>query len=168
MSSPASRWRAPIIGAVTGLLVAAAVIGPSALASGGATTPESGTTANTATTTSTPATTTAPTIDCNAPPPGAQAKRPGGPSAGPGPAPFLAAVAQLVRAGTIDDAQARILDAGIRGGSIDPSQLVANGTLSSAQAQAVMEHLGAGKRSLAPAAQPGADAKAMQRKRSQH
>jgi hypothetical protein len=158
MSSPQSRWRAPIIGAVTGLLVAAAVIGPSALASGGSAT----------TTPSTPATTTAPAIDCNAPPTSAQAKGPGGPSAGPGPAPFLAAVAQLVQAGTIDDAQARVLDADIRAGSIDPDQLVANGTLSSAQAQAVMERLGAVKRSLASTAQESPDAKAVERKRSQH
>ena len=168
MPSPQSRWRAPIIGAVTGLLVAAAVIGPSALASGGATTPASDTTASTQTTASTPTTTSAPTIDCNAPPPGAQAKVPGGPSAGPGPAPFLAAIAQLVRAGTIDDAQARVLDADIRSGSIDPNQLVANGTLNSAQMQAVMDRLGAVKRSLAPAAQPSADAKAAQFKRSHH
>jgi hypothetical protein len=168
MSSPQSRWRSPIIGAVTGLLVAAAVIGPSALASGPAATPESGTTASTASTASAPTATPAPKIDCNAPPPGAQAKGPGGPSAGPGPAPFLAAVAQLVHAGTIDDAQARVLDADIRTGSIDPGQLVANGTLTSAQVQAVMDRLGAVKRSLAPASQTSGDAKAAAWKRAHH
>jgi hypothetical protein len=165
MSSPQSRWRAPIIGAVTGLLVAAAVIGPSALASGPTTTPGSDTTP---TTTGTPSTTKAPATNCDAPPPGAQAKGPGGPSAGPGPGPFLAAIAQLVQAGTIDDAQARVLDADIRAGSIDSNQLVANRTLNSSQLQVVMERLAAVKRSLAPAGQPSADAKAIERKRSQH
>jgi hypothetical protein len=162
MSSPANRWRAPIIGAATGVLVAAALIGSSALASSETTTPDSGTPASTTTTPK-----TAPTVDCNAPPEGAAIKRPGGPSPGPGPAPFLAAVTQLVQAGTIDGAQARVLDADIRAGSIDPNQLVASGTLNSAQVQAVMARLGAVKRSLAPE-QPGVDAKAAQLKRSHH
>jgi len=75
----------------------------------------------------------------------------------------------MVQAGTIDEAQARVLDADIRNGRIDPVQLVANGTLSQAQADAVMERLGAVKRSLAPGAQQGADVKAAERKkRSQH
>ena len=109
MSSPASRWRAPIIGAVTGLAVAAAIVGPSAFASdGGAGTSPS-------------ATTTAPAsgIDC-APGPGAAVKRPGGPSEGPGDAPFLAAVTQMVHAGTIDQAQASVLDADIQQGPHRP------------------------------------------------
>jgi hypothetical protein len=165
MSSPANRWRAPIIGAVTGLLVAAAVVGSSALASSPSTTPGSETTTSPAATTSTPK--TAPKVDCNAPAPGAPVKRPGGPSSGPGPAPFLAAVAQLVQAGTIDDAQARVLDADIRAGSIDPNQLVANGTLTSAQVQTVTARLSAVKRSLAPE-QPTASTSAIARKRAQH
>jgi hypothetical protein len=45
---------------------------------------------------------------------------------------------------------------------------VASGTLNSAQVQAVMTRLGAVKRSLAPAEQPTADAKAIERKRAQH
>ena len=56
----------------------------------------------------------------------------------------------MVQAGTIDQAQASVLDADIRKGRIDPDQLVANGTLSQAQADTVMERLGAVKRSLAP------------------
>jgi hypothetical protein len=126
------------MGAVTGLLVAAAFVGTSALASSGGTT--------------TPPTTTkpAPSTNCAAPPAGAPAKGPGGPAAGPGPAPFIAAVAQLVQSGTINESQGRILDADIRAGSIDSGALVANGTLSSAQMQAVMERLGAVKRILAP------------------
>ena len=157
MSSPASRWRAPIIGAVTGLAGAAAIVGPSAFASdGGAGTSPS-------------ATTTAPAsgIDC-APGPGAAVKRPGGPSEGPGDAPFLAAVTQMVHAGTIDQAQARVLDADIQKGRIDPDQLVANGTLSQAQADTVMERLGAVKRSLAPGGQQSADAQATRLKRAHH
>ena len=157
MASPASRWRAPIIGAVTGLAVAAAIVGPSAFASdGGAGTSPS-------------ATTTAPAsgIDC-APGPGAAVKRPGGPSEGPGDAPFLAAVTQMVHAGTIDQAQASVLDADIRTGRIDPDQLVARGTLSQAQADTVMERLGAVKRSLAPGGQQSADAQAARLKRAHH
>jgi hypothetical protein len=74
----------------------------------------------------------------------------------------------MEQAGTIDQAQARVLDADIQKGRIDPDQLVANGTLSQAQADTVMERLGAVKRSLAPGAQPSTDAKAAERKRSQH
>ena len=155
MSFPAKRWRAPVTGAVTGMVVAAAVVGSSALASGGgAPAPAPRTAAKIARA----------SIECGAPPAGAEAKGPGGPSAGPGPGPFLAAVAQLVQAGTINDAQARVLDADIRAGSIDPNQLVANGTLSSAQVQTVMERLGAVKRSLAPPAETSADIKAARRK----
>jgi hypothetical protein len=75
----------------------------------------------------------------------------------------------MVQAGTVDQAQARVLDADIRKGRIDPDVLVANGTLSQAQANTVMERLGAVKRSLAPGAQQSADVKAAERKkRSQH
>jgi hypothetical protein len=136
MSSPASRWRAPIIGAVTGLAVAAAVVGQSALASGGNThTPHAVAKAATASGTGS---------GCGAP---AGSKDS---SAGPAPTPFLSAVAQLVQAGTINQSQADILDAGIRAGSIDDQQLVSNGTLTSAQMQAVDARLIAIKRSLAP------------------
>jgi hypothetical protein len=75
-------------------------------------------------------------------------------------------VAQLVQSGTINESQARVLDAGIRAGSIDPGVLVANGTLSSAQAQTVMERLGAVKRSLAPAADSSPDGAAAAQKRA--
>src|SRR5689334_6787426 len=141
MSSLASRWRAPIIGAVTGLIVAAAFVGTAALASGGGTP------------TTPSATTTSPAsgINCAAGP-GDAAKRPGGPSDGPGDAPFLAAVAQMVQSGTIDHSQATVLDADIQRGRVDPDQLVSDGTLSQAQANTVMERLGAVKRSLAPGA----------------
>ena len=154
MSFSASRWRAPLTGAVTGIVVAAAVVGSSALASGG----------------SAPATRTAPavaraSIDCASPATSAGVK---GPSDGPGDAPFLAAVAQMEQAGTIDQAQARVLDVDIQKGRIDPDQLVANGTLSQAQADTVMERLGAVKRSLAPGAQQTANVKAAERKRSHH
>ena len=141
MSSPASRWRAPIIGAVAGLAVAAAVVGQSAFASGG----------NTAKPRTAAKAATASGTNCGAPAGGAGAKSPGGP--GPGPAPFLAAVAQLVQAGTINQHQADVLDAGIRAGSIDDQQLVANGTLSSTQMQAVDNRLRAVKQRLAPAGQ---------------
>ena len=156
MSSPASRWRAPITGAVTGLAVAAAVVGPSALASGG----------NAAPSRAAAKTATAPDTNCGAPTQAPGAKVPNGPSGGPGPAPFLAAVAQLVQAGTINDSQGRILEADIRAGSIDPTQLVANGTLSSAQMQAVTDRLGAVKRSMASGAQQSGDVKAAAAKRS--
>ena len=155
MSFSASRWRAPVTGAVTGMVVAAAVVGSSALASGGgaATNPTAPPVARAS-------------IDCGAPAGSAGVK---GPSEGPGDAPFLAAVAQMTQAGTIDEAQARVLDADIRTGRIDPVQLVANGTLSQAQADTAMERLGAVKRSLAPGAQQSADVKAAERKkRSQH
>ena len=82
-----------------------------------------------------------------------QAARAAAPSAGPGPGPFLAAVAQLVQAGTITDAQAQVVDADIQAGSIDPQQLVASGTLSSAQMQAVNDRLVAVKESVRPANQ---------------
>jgi hypothetical protein len=154
MSFP-KRWRAPVTGAVTGMVVAAAIVGSSALASGGG---------GGATTPRTAAKVARASIDCGAAPASAGVKEPNGPSAGPGPGPFLAAVAQLVQAGTINDAQARVLDADIRAGSIDPDQLVANGTLSSAQVQTVMERLAAVKRSLAPDAQTSGNIKAARRK----
>ena len=152
MSFSAKSWRAPVTGAVTGMVVAAAVVGSSALASGGGA-PASRTSARVARA----------SIECVAPATSAGVK---GPSEGPGDAPFLTAVAQMEQAGTIDQAQASVLDADVRNGRIDPDQLVANGTLSQAQADTVMERLGAVKRSLAPAAQQRADVKAAERKRS--
>jgi hypothetical protein len=155
MSFSASRWRAPVTGAVTGLVVAAAVVGSSAFASGGgAPAPHTGAAAGAS-------------IEC-----GNQAASGGVKSPSPGPAesdaPFLAAVAQMVQAGTINQAQASVLDTDIRRGRIDPDQLVANGTLSQSQADTVMERMGAVKRSMAPGAQASPDAKAAERKRSQH
>lgn len=145
MSSRANRWRAPVTGAVAGLVVAAAIAGSSALASGGRAA-------------SAPATTKA-ALASAAPCAisGAKDRATGSQAASAGPAPtqFLAAVAQLVQAGTIKAAQARVLDADIQAGSIDPRQLVANGTLSSAQMQAVSNRLIAVKRSLASASQGG-------------
>lgn len=138
MSSTANRWRAPVTGAVAGLVVAAAIVGPSALASGGAA--PSAQAAGKA----------AHVSDVRS---AKLAAKAAAPSAGPGPGPFLAAVAQLVQAGTITDAQAHVLDADIQAGSIDPQQLVANGTLSSAQMQAVNDRLAAVKQSLRPANQ---------------
>ena len=145
MSFPARRWRAPVTGAVTGLVVAAAIVGQSALASGGgATTPGAAATATTGSANQTASTG----------PNGSKA-----PADGPGEAPFLAAVTRMVQAGTINDVQARALDADIHTGRIDTDELVANGTLTSAQAQAVMDRLGAVKRSMAPAAQPSSAVK---------
>jgi hypothetical protein len=134
------------------MVVAAAVVGSSALASGGGA-PASRTAAKVARA----------SIDCGAPAASAGVK---GPSDGPGDAPFLAAVAQMEQAGTIDQAQARVLDADIQKGRVDPDQLVANGTLTQAQADTVMERLGTVKRSLAPGAQQTANVKAAERKQS--
>ncbi|MBV9000465.1 MAG: hypothetical protein JO304_15495 [Solirubrobacterales bacterium] len=133
--SSTSRWRAPVTGAVAGLVVAAAVVGPSALASGKR----------------------AHATDASCTTAAAGAKAPGG-DPGPGPSPFLDAVAQLKQAGTITDAQARVIDADIQAGSIDPQQLVASGTLTSAQMQAVNDRLVAVKRSLAAAMNQGSAA----------
>jgi len=140
MSSTANRWRAPLTGAVAGLVVAAAIVGPSALASGGspASRPAAAKAAH------------ASAASC----PAAEAKARGGsndPSGGPGPGPFLAAVAQLEQEGTIDATQANVLDGDIAAGSIDPGQLVTSGTLTSAQMRAVNGRLVAVKSSLAAA-----------------
>lgn len=159
MSFSQSRWRAPVTGAVAGLAVAAAVVGPSALASGGThSTPNAQAAASTAGAKTAASTPNAKAADAA----GAPCAAPGGanvvrskpaPGAQPSPAPFLAAVAQLVQAGTINESQARVLDAGIRAGRIDPGALVASGTLSSAQMQAIISRLGAVKRSIAPPGQ---------------
>ena len=157
MSFPGHRWRAPITGALTGVVVAAALVGSSALASGGGGgTPAPQPAAKIA----------AASINCGAPAGSAGVKAPDRTPDNNGP--FLAAVAQLVNAGTINQAQARVLDADIRKGRIDTEVLVANGTLSEAQAGLVMERLGAVKRSLAPASQTSGDAKAAAWKRAHH
>ena len=143
--SSTSRWRAPVTGAVAGLAVAAAVVGPSALASGSkSASGQAG--AKRAHAADASCTTSA-----------AGAKAPAG-NSGPGPGPFLDAVAQLKQAGTITDAQARVIDADIQAGSIDPQQLVASGTLTSAQMHAVADRLGAVKRGLAAAMNQGSPA----------
>jgi hypothetical protein len=135
MSSTVSRWRAPVMGAAAGVLVAAALAGSSALGSGGR---------------SAAAIKAAHASDA---PSARLAGKAHASSAAPGVGPFLDAVAQLAQAGTITDAQAHVLDADIRAGSIDPQQLVASGTLSSVQMQAVGDRLDAVKRSLASANQ---------------
>jgi hypothetical protein len=128
---------------VAGLVVAGAVIGPSAFASGGdAAAPCAGKTAHLS---------DAAARKLAAAKAAGPSSKAAGPSAGPGPGMFLEAVAGLERAGTINAAQARILDADIRAGSIDPQQLVANGTFSAAQMRAVSDRLVAIKRSLATA-----------------
>src|SRR5690242_8825364 len=100
MSFRANRWRAPVTGAAAGLLVAAAVVGPSALASGGGavTSPAAAKAAKTAKTAK-PA--TASGAGCPTGAASAQVKAAKRPSANPSPAPFLAAIAMLVQAGTL-------------------------------------------------------------------
>ena len=121
------RWRAPVVGAVTGLAVAAAIVGQSALASSGSSSRH-------------PAAKPAPRLAAN--------------GAGN---PFVAVVAQAVQAGTITEAQARVLDAHILAGRIDPDALVAAGVLSAAQMQAVNDGLVAVKKGLASQAHAGVD-----------
>lgn len=123
-----SRWRAPVTGALAGLATAAAVVGPTALASGGDS--------------STP---------CASPP----ALKAPAPDRGPGDGPFLAAVAQMQQAGTITAAQARVLDTDLRIGRIDTDRLVNDGTFSAAKMHTVIDRLGAIKRSLAPSNKGG-------------
>ena len=128
--SPRRRWRAPVVGAVTGLAVAAAIVGQSALASNGASSRH-------------PA----------AKPDARQAAR----AATQGAAnPFVAVVAQAVQKGTINAAQARVLDAHILAGSMDPDAVLAAGVLSAAQMQTVNDRLIAVKERLASQAHGGA------------
>ena len=151
-----SRWRAPMIGAVTGLAVAAAIVVPSAIASAGRSAGPCAAGNNAAA-----AKLAAATAHQGAPAAQAAAKAgvkaPGG-SAGGVPPQFLAAVAQLQQAGTISAAQARTLDADIESGSIDPKQLVADGVLTAAQMQAVNDRLVAVKMGLATQAHAGSSA----------
>jgi hypothetical protein len=131
------RWRAPAIGAVTGLVVAAAIVVPSAIASGGQSSGQcvAGKTARAL---------VSPSQGKPAPPP-------------PGSVPhqFLDAIAQLQQAGTITAAQAHTLDTAIESGRINPDQLVADHVVTAAQMQAVNAKLIAIKMSLAAAAHPG-------------
>jgi hypothetical protein len=142
--SPSSRgrWRAPAIGAVTGIAVAAAIVVPSAIASGGRSAGPCVAGKNAAATAAQRA-------------PGTKAP---GVAAGGVPPQFLAAVAQLQQAGTISAAQARTLDADIESGSIDPKQLVADGVVTASQMQAVNDRLVAVKSGLAAQAHAGSSA----------
>jgi hypothetical protein len=135
------RWRAPVVGAATGLAVAAAIVVPSAIASSGGN--------------------SRPCVAGKAAP--AVASRDSGPGKVSGEPPngvsprFLAAIAQLQQAGTISAAQARTLDADIESGSIDPQKLVADGVVTAAQMQTVNERLRAIKMSLGTQAHAQAD-----------
>jgi hypothetical protein len=119
------RWRAPVIGAVAGLAVAAAIVGQAALADTG-----SG----------------------SAPP--AKTRPAGAPAPDGVPHQFIDAVAQLVQAGTIDAAQGRAVDAQIETGRMDPEQMVSRGVLTAAQMATVNDRLVAVKKSLAAQAPP--------------
>jgi len=137
--SSRARWRAPAIGALTGLAVAAAIVVPQAIASSG---PSSG--------------------QCVA---GKLARavaahdaKPAPPPPGSVPHQFTDAIAQLQQAGTITAAQARTLDAAIESGRIDPDKLVADHVLTADQMRTVNDKLIAAKMSLAAAAHPGASA----------
>jgi hypothetical protein len=121
-----SEAQAPVVGAVTGLAVAAAIVGQSALASNGGSSRHP------------------------AAKPAAKAAAQGATN------PFVAVVAQAVQAGTIDAAQARVLDAHILAGSMDPDAVVAAGVLSAAQMQTVNDRLIAVKKGLASQAHGGA------------
>ncbi len=130
------RWRAPAIGAVTGLAVAAAIVVPSAIAAGGQGSRPCGSSPAAASKLAAAATKPAPA--------------PGGV-----PHQFLDAIAQLQQAGTITAAQARTLDAAIESGHIDPDKLVADGVVTGAQMKAVNDKLIAIKMSLAAQAHAG-------------
>jgi len=130
--SSRARWRAPAIGALTGLVVAAAIVVPSAIASGGQSASQCAAAKSAR---------AASASDAGA---GKPAPDPGGV-----PHQFLDAIAQLQQAGTINAAQARTLDAGIESGSIDPRKIVADGVVTAAQMKAVNDRLIAIKMSLA-------------------
>ena len=127
------RWRAPLIGAMTGLVVAAAIVVPSAIAAGGQSAKPC------------VASKSAPAIASRS---SAGSKERGAPAGGV-PRQFLDAVAQLQQAGTISAAQAQTLDADIESGSIDPKKLVDDGVVTAAQMQAVNDRLVAVKMGLA-------------------
>lgn len=67
---------------------------------------------------------------------------------------FTAAVTRLEQSGTIDQAQARAINAQLSSGSIDLQQLVTDGTITAAQMQAVNNAFIQVKMSLAPNAGP--------------
>jgi hypothetical protein len=115
------------MGAVAGLVVAAAIIGPAALADSGG---NGGTPA--------------------------KAKPAAAPAPNGVPGQFLNAVAQLVQAGTIDAAQGRALEAQIETGSMDPGRMVARGVVTASQMAAVNDRLVAVKKGLATQAHPDA------------
>jgi hypothetical protein len=137
--SSAGRWRAPLIGAVTGLIVAAAIVVPSAIAAGGNNSGPciAGKSARAAASSDAGAGKAAP------------------PAPGTVPHQFLDVIAQLEQAGTISAAQARTLDADIESGSIDPQKVVADGVLTAAQMKTVNDRLIAVKMSLAAQAHAG-------------
>jgi len=132
------RWRAPAIGAATGLVVAAAIVVPSAIASGGQ---SSG---------ACPAKSARALVAS-----GAVVGKPAPPPPGSVPHQFVDAVAALQQAGTITAAQARTLDAAIESGRIDPDKMVADHVLTAAQMKTVNDKLIAIKMSLAQAAHGG-------------
>jgi hypothetical protein len=116
---------------LAGLAVAAAIIVPSAFATG-KTAPHS----KAAPPSKTALKGTAPADNC-----------PGAP-----PAAITAAIAHLEQAGTIDQAQEQAIDAQLRAcGPFDLRPLVDNGTITAAQAQAVQDALAHAKVSLANA-----------------
>jgi hypothetical protein len=126
-----------VIGAVAGLAVAAAIVGPAALADNGG-----GGAAARAKAAGAPPATAAPYGP----------KQRGTPAPGGVPHQFTDAIAQLVQAGTITAAQGRTLDAQIESGSMDPQQMVSRGVLTAAQMAAVNDRLIAIKKSLAASA----------------
>lgn len=135
-ASSRARWRAPALGAVTGLAVAAAIVVPQAIASSGQ---SSG--------------------PCAA---GKAARaivahdgKPAPPPPGSVPHQFLDAIAQLQQAGTITASQAQKLDAAIESGSMDPDKMVADHVVTAAQMRMVNDKLIAIKMSLAASAHPG-------------
>ncbi len=131
--SSARRWRAPAIGAVTGLAVAAAIVVPSAVAAGGQNAGPCLASKSARANVAAPAT----------------AGTAAGAHTGTVPSEFPAAIAQLQQAGTINATQARTLDAGIESGSINPKQLVDDGVLTAAQMKTVNDRLVAIKMGLA-------------------
>jgi hypothetical protein len=141
-----SRWRAPAIGAVTGLAVAAAIVVPSAIAAGGQGSRPcvAGKSARAVASSVAEASKLA---DAAA---GKPAPAPGGV-----PHQFIDGIAQLQQAGTISAAQARTLDAAIESGRIDPDKLVADGVVTAAQMKAVNDKLIPIKMGLAAAAHAG-------------
>ncbi len=135
------RWRAPAIGAVTGLAVAAAIVVPSAIASSG---PSAG-----------PCVAAKSAQAADASSSSSSSGKHGTPAPGGVPHQFLDAIAQLQQAGTITAAQAQTLDADIESGSINPKQIVADGVVTAAQMKTVNDKLIAIKMGLADQAHAG-------------